>query len=154
MKNRFCYRPALLGLLLALALPTLPLWAQESKAAALAERLQKPLGQTLKLTFRIEPADQQLHALTVLTASEVYSIEVKVGSETRRERFGIGVHGTLTPEKNGKFLMTYEANLSFGGNDEGGEVQGKGSVVVGLDEAKPLLQVAGKTLSVTIEKAD
>ena len=110
-------------------------------------RPSKSLGRSLRLEFKLEPAEEGAQSQWISVASENYGLHLR--RMGREGSFSFGVEGKVSLEESG-IGLSYHADLEFRGDGQGGSVSAHGSALVPPGEWYTLAKLGEKSLLVQI----
>lgn len=144
-------------LMLVTVLVTTPLFAQDKKVpppsprATIDAAMEEPLPRAVKITFRFEPVEPQDKPLWVVVSTPRYTVEVNY--ETKESEAQIRVDGRVRVV-DGKFLVSYNAQVRFQNADGGAFFGAEGSARLTPGKEKMLTTVGERGLMVVVNYED
>ena len=145
-------------LLFVCSLLTAPSFAQQPdkkgeppRPLSEAREEAQPLPRPVKLSFRFEPEDGQFKPLWVLVSTTRYSVDVSY--QSKDGEFQLRVEGHVRPLE-GKFLVTYNAQVFFTNADVTAMFKTDGSTQLTPGKEKKLATLGDRSLMLVLDYDD
>ncbi len=146
-----------LMLMMFAALVATPLFAQDKKTPPPAPRppmeaaVEEPLPRAMKIAFRFEPVEPDDRPLWVVVSTPRYIVEINY--ETKEIEAQIRVEGRVRAVE-GKFLVTYNAQVRFSNADGGAFFVSEGSARLTPGKERQVTTVGERSLMVLLTYDD